>query len=208
MRIEGIAKKDEKNVKITLDNGDTLYLAYDVFFKNGLKKNDEISESRFSFLTCENQKFYLKQKAFRYLGRRLHSAYELKLKLRQKGYSLDLIDQIIDELINSNYVNDNEFALLFAEENIKNKLWGRRKLEAELFKKGIDRNIVSHVVREKFSGGDELSMALELGRKKVRSLSSRGFETEKIKTRLISFLLTKGYDYEISSRTVEILIAE
>jgi regulatory protein len=208
MRIESIEKKDEKNVTITLDNGERLYLAYDVFLKNGLKKNDEISESRFSILTAENQKFHLKQRAFRYLGRRLHSAYELKLKLRQKGYSLELIDQVIDELINSNYINDYEFALLFTEENIKNKFWGRKKLEAELFKKGINRSIVSLVTGEKFSAGDELNQALELGRKKIKSLSSRGIESGKIKTKLISFLLTKGYDYEISSRTVEILIDE
>jgi hypothetical protein len=61
MRIDGIEKKNEKNVTITFENGERLYLAYDVFLKNGLKKNDEFSESRFSFLVEENQLFHLKQ---------------------------------------------------------------------------------------------------------------------------------------------------
>jgi regulatory protein len=204
MRIDGIEKKDEKNVTITFENGERLYLAYDVFLKNGLKKNDEFSESRFSFLVEENQLFHLKQKAFRYLGRRLHSSYELKLKLKRKGYKQELIEQVIEELINGNYVNDYEFASLFADENIGNKLWGRKKLEAELFKKGIDRNIISQIINEKFSTGSELDQALELGRKKIKSLLSRGIDNEKLKIRLVSFLLTKGYDYEISRRTAEI----
>jgi len=208
MRIERIEKKDEKNVAITLDNGEKLYLAYDIFLKNGLKKNDEISESRFLLLVEENQKFHLKQKAFRYLGRRLHSSYELKIKLRQKGYKQELIEQVISELGDSNYLNDYEFASLYADENIRNKLWGKKKLEAELFKKGIDRNIISKIVGEKCESGDELEQALELGRKKIKTLLSRGIETEKLKTKLISFLLTKGYDYENSKRAADVLITE
>jgi regulatory protein len=205
MRIERIEKKNDKDVTITLDDGEKLFLSYDIFLKNGLKKNDEISESRFSFLIEENQKFHLKQKAFRYLGRRLHSSYELKLKLKQKGYRQELIELIIAELINSNYINDYEFASLFAEENIRNKLWGRKKLEAELFRKGIDRSIISKVTDEKFYNGDELSAAMELGRKKIKSLSSRGIENEKLKTKLVSFLLTKGYEYDTCRRVIEIL---
>ncbi|MGD1008496.1 MAG: regulatory protein RecX [Ignavibacteriaceae bacterium] len=208
MRIDGIEKKNEKNVTITFENGERLYLAYDVFLKNGLKKNDEFSESRFSFLVEENQLFHLKQKAFHYLGRRLHSSYELKLKLKRKGYKQELIEQVIEELINGNYVNDYEFASLFADENIGNKLWGRKKLEAELFKKGIDRNIISQIINEKFSTGSELDQALELGRKKIKSLLSRGIDNGKLKIRLVSFLQTKGYDYEISRRTAEILLEE
>jgi len=208
MRIDRIEKKDEKNVTITFDNGEKLYLAYDIFLKNGLKKNDEISESRFSILIEENQKFHLKQKAFTYLGRRLHSSYELKVKLRQKGYNQVFIDDVVNELKDSKYVNDYEFASLYADENIRNKLWGRKKLEAELFKKGIDRSIISQIVDEKFSPGDEYEQALELGKKKIKSLLSRGIDNEKLRTKLISFLLTKGYDYEVSRRVVESLVLD
>lgn len=208
MRIERIEKKDEKNVTITLDNGEKLYLAYDIFLKNGLRKNEELSESRFSLLVEENQKFHLKQKAFRYLGRRLHSSYELKIKLRQKGYRQDFIEQVIDELAKSNYLNDYEFASQYADENIRNKMWGKKKLEAELFKKGVDRNIISRVVSEKYSSGDEYEQALELAGKKIKTLLSRGTENEKLKVKLISFLMTKGYEYEICRRAADNLISD
>jgi regulatory protein len=206
MRIEKIEKKDERNVTITFEDGEKLYLAYDIFLKNGLRKNEEISESRFALLIEENQKFHLKQKAFTYLGRRLHSAYELKIKLRQKGYNPDFIAQVVDELKSGKYVNDYEFASLYADENIRNKLWGRKKLESELFKKGIDREIIARVADEKFSSGSELDKALELGRKKLKSLQSRKIDNEKLKTKLISFLMTKGYDYDVCRRAIETLI--
>ncbi|MDR3626233.1 MAG: RecX family transcriptional regulator [Ignavibacteriaceae bacterium] len=208
MRIEKIEKKDERNVTITFEDGEKLYLAYDIFLKNGLRKNEEISESRFALLIEENQKFHLKQKAFTYLGRRLHSAYELKIKLRQKGYNPDFIAQVVDELKSGKYVNDYEFASLYADENIRNKLWGRKKLEAELFKKGIDRNIIAQVADEKFPAGSEFDKALELGGKKIKSLKSRGMDNEKLRTKLISFLITKGYDYDVCRRVTDTLIGD
>jgi regulatory protein len=208
MKIVKIAVKREKDVTILFDNDEKLFLSYEIFLKNGLRKNDDISESRFLSIVEENQKYYLKQKAFRYLGRRLHSTYEMKLKLRQKSYKQELIEQIIGELKHDNYLNDYEFALMFTEENIKNKHWGRKKLEAELFRKGVDRGIVSQIVDKKYTPGNEFDNAVETGRKKLKSLLSRNIDKNKLESKLYSFLLTKGYDYEICRRVIESLVRE
>ena len=208
MRIIRVAKKDEKNVIIYFDNEEKLFLTYAIFLKNGLKKNDEISESRFSLLIEENQKYHLKQKAFQLLGRRHHSSFELKVKLKQKGYNENIIVEIINDLKTNGYLNDYEFALLFSDENIKNKFWGKKKVEAELFKRGIDRNIISQVIDEKFPSNGEINNAVELGKKKLKSLLTRKIEKEKVRTKLYSFLISKGYDYEICKRVIEILMPE
>ena len=86
MLVEKIVKKDSKNVVVHFNNDEAIILALDVFSQSGLKKNDEISDDRFSFLIRENKLFYIKQRAFRFLGRRPHSASELRVKLMQKGY--------------------------------------------------------------------------------------------------------------------------
>lgn len=208
MIIVRVVKKDEKNVVVFFDNEEKLFLSYEIFLKNGLKKNDEISESRFSLLIEENQKFHLRQKAFRLLGRRHHSSFELKVKLKQKGYNENFINEIINDLKLNGYLNDYQFALVYAEENIKNKYWGKKKVEAELFKRGIKRNIIAQVVEEKFPSSDDLSNAVELGKKKLNSLLTRKIENQKIRTKLYSFLLSKGYDYEICKKVIEVLISE
>jgi regulatory protein len=206
MRIEKVLKKDEKNVTLILDNNEKLFLSYEVYLKSGLRKNEEISDSRFSILIEENQLFHIRQKAFRLLGRRQHSAFELKLKLKQKRYNEQLIDRVINQLRNSNYLNDLEFAKTFTEENIKNKLWGQRKIEAELIKKGIDREIITQIINEKFSDSDQFDNAIELARKKYKSLLDRNTNKEKIKSKLISFLLSRGYNYDTVKKVAETII--
>ncbi len=208
MKIDKVVKKDEKNVVIFFDNEEKLIIAYEVFLKNGLRKNDEVSESRFSFLIEQNQIYFLKQKALHLLGRRHHSSHELKIKLRQKGYKPEFIEQIVTELNSKGLLNDYEFAMSFSEENIKNKFWGKKKVESELFKKGIDREIISRVIQEKFPEGNELDNALALGRKKMKLIRMRKIDPDKLRSKLYSFLLSKGYDYEICKRAVEILAEE
>jgi len=208
MIIEKVVKKDDRNVIIFFDNDEKLIIAYEIFLQNGLKKNDEVSESRFSFLIEQNQIYFLKQRAFHLLGRRHHSSYELKLKLRQKGYKTEYIEQVVEELNTKGLLNDYEFASSFCEENIRTKFWGKKKVESELYKRGITREIIYRVIEEKFTSGNELDNALELGRKKLKIIRTRKIDSDKVRTKLYSFLLSKGYDYDVCKKAVEILTVE
>jgi regulatory protein len=208
MKIISIERKDERTRIIHLDNNEILFLSNEVFIKNGLRKNDEISEVLFNSLIRENKLFYLKQKAFKLLGRRLHSEKELRTKLNQKGYEKDLIDVVIEELHSKNYLNDYEFAKQFAEENIKNKLWGQIKIESELVKKGVKREIISEVLKDKFFDGNSLESAVILVNKKLKTFLGKKIDDKKLKLKLLSFLISRGYDYETSRRAVEHFIIE
>jgi regulatory protein len=206
MKIERIVKKNNRDIIILFDNGEDLFLSKEILLKSGLRKNDELSEENISSLIEENKKFYIKQAAFRYLGKRIHSTDELKLKLRQKKYDGALIDSVISDLKNSNYLDDCDFASRFADEKIKTKSWGRLKIESELRKKGISSQIISEALENKFLRGSEIDSAKELAAKKIKILSGRGLEKEKIKEKLFSFLYSRGYDYETSKETVDSLL--
>jgi regulatory protein len=203
MIIERIEKKDSINVIVHLDNNQKLYLAYEVLLKNGLRKGSDISESHFDILVKENQKFFIKQKAFTLLGKRLHSVYELRTKLRQKKYDNDLISLTIDDLIKGDYLNDTKFAEMYSDEKLRLKLWGKTKLKSELFKKGIPAQIITEVLDEKFPGSsEELDNALSLAVKKYNSLKNRNMEHQKLVQRLYTFLISKGYSYDIAKQAV------
>ena len=203
MKIDKIVRKDDRSVTVHLDNDDVLFLANEIFLKNGLRKGDDISEGLFSSLIKENRIFHLKQKAFRYLGRRPHSVNELRLKLRHKDYDNDLINEVIGELTAKNYLNDYDFAIQFADENIKNKLWGEAKVKAELMKKGIDGKVIDRVLSEKFSERDVLGNAVILLKKKFKTIDKNKLGDQKTKFKLASFLANKGYDYDIIRQAID-----
>ncbi|MFZ0454702.1 MAG: RecX family transcriptional regulator [Ignavibacteriaceae bacterium] len=171
-----------------------------------MRKDDDISEIQIESLIKDNQRFAVKQRAFRYLGRRLLSENELRLKLKLKKYDENIIDEIIEDLKEKDYLNDMEFANVFSSENIRNKSWGKNKVKAELMRRGVDNEIISQVLLEKFPEGNDLNNAIELAQKKYLLLSRRILEQKKIKEKIISFLFSKGYDYEVSREAFEKII--
>jgi regulatory protein len=208
MVIGRIEKKDNTNVIIYLDNGEKIYLSYEVMLKNGLRKGVEISESHFHLLITENQKFFIKKKAYDYLGKRIHSAYELRTKLLRKKYDSDLINDILDDLRKGSYLDDSKFAEIFIEEKLRLKSWGRTKLKSELAKRGVAADIIAAVLLEKFPAElEEFELAFQLGEKKYLSLKNRHLEQRKLIQKIYSFLMAKGYSFDVSKKVVERILS-
>ena len=208
MKIEKVTKKDGNTVIVQLDDGQKMFLSYEVFLKNGLRKNDEISDGRFSSLITENQLYHIKQRALRYLGRRHHSVSELRIKLRQKSYDAGLINSVIEELKEKKFLDDKNFAVLFTEENLSVKKWGKNKLRSELLKRGITREIIDEVLAAHLGSDEQTENAEDLARKKYKSLASRKYDKDKLRVKLLTFLSSRGYDYDVSKIAVEKIIGE
>lgn len=206
MKIERVVKKDDENVIVYLDNQEKLYLSYEVFLQNRLSKDMEISEDGFSFLIRENQKYFIKKKAFAFLGRRLHSYNELRLKLLRKKYDNNLITETLNYLQEKNYLNDYEFGKQYTEEKVRLKSWGKNKIKSELFRKGVSAEIIDKILSD---GGFSLQEnALALAEKKLKILSGRNYERRVLSSKLYNFLASRGYEYDIIREVIRKLIDE
>lgn len=195
MRVSRIVKKGKSDVTVHFDDDTNLFLAVEVFLKSGLKKYDEISDDRFTFLIEENKKFHIRQKAFRLLGRRQHSAVELRNKLWGKDYDRKLIDEVLKNLKESGYIDDKEFIRAFAAEKSKVKNWSIRRIKGELLKRGLDLRSIDEVL-EVQNTELEIANAMGAAKKKYESLKKRNLEPREMKNKLSTFLLSRGFDYE------------
>ena len=208
MKIERVSRKDEKNVSVYFDNGERLILSEDTFYNSGLRKGDEISEDRFSFFIEQNILYHIKQRAFSYLARRFHSERELLIKLKQKSYEERLIKLVLNELREKSFIDDQVFANHFIEEKLKKKRWGKNKIRAALFSKGVSASIIDEVLKSFDSEEDQNEAAIGLVQKKYENLKKRETDNRKLKQKLIAFLLSRGFEYEISVEVVSKIIKQ
>ncbi|MDT3696533.1 MAG: regulatory protein RecX [Ignavibacterium sp.] len=206
MRIISIRKKDDENVVIKFDDSQQLIISVDTLFKSGLKKDDEISEDRFAFLIESNISYYIKKKALSFLARRAHTEKELFLKLKAKSYDEGLIKSVIKELRNLSFIDDREFAVQFVNEKSFRNKWGRLKIKSALISRGINHKIIDQVLSASRLKELESQQINELAVKKYSILKKRETDEKKIFQKLISFLLSKGYDYDSASNTVKKII--
>ena len=206
MKIDRVSRKDEKNVSVYFDNGERLILSEDTFYSSGLRKGDEISEDRFSFFIEQNILYHIKQRALSFLARRFHSERELLIKLKSKSYEERLIKNVLNDLREKSFINDQVFANHFIDEKLKKKRWGKNKIKAALFSKGVSASIIDEGLKSFDSEIDQNEAAFGLAQKKFEKLKLRESDDRKLKQKIISFLLSRGFDYEVSSEVVNKII--
>jgi len=202
MIVERIVSKDDEKATVFFDNGEKIILHKDVLYQSGLRKGDEISSDRFSFLNNQENFYLIKQKAFRLLQRRIHTSRELYIKLRQKFSDDLLIKNCLTELQQKGFINDKEFALAFISEKQKSKKWSKAKLRSELIKRGVSSEIISEVLNQTFNNEREIESAKELAEKKLSQIIKKENDKRKVYQKIMMYLQSKGYDYEMSSEVV------
>lgn len=162
-----------------------------------LTNGQEISEDEL----LELQRCIDSRRAFNYavalLTKRAHSEREILDKLKLKGIT-EGVDQAVEKLKRLGYINDEHFAELYTNELINVKKYGRRRVEQELYRKGIDRELIASAVENADFSEDRLIELIK--RKYMRFLSD-----EKGVKRTVDSLLRLGYSYsEIRSALTEI----
>ena len=120
---------------------------------------------------------------------------QLRDKLVQGEYRKEAIEEAIGYVKSYGYVDDRKYAEDFITYHMEKK--SRKKMELDLYRKGIDRKIVQEIwerLSEEGEEPDELSIARELLRKKNFDPEMAG---NKEKQKMSAFLYRKGFDIGI-----------
>ncbi len=133
-----------------------------------------------------------KQKAYRYLALRPRSEKEVAKKLKEKGFSTAIIQETLAKLGDLKYINDNSFSCQWARHLAVNKLWGNRKIIADLQEKGIDKETLTaalETARQEMSEEEAVGL---LVKKKAAGRKS-GPPDIKEKKKIFQSLLGRGF---------------
>lgn len=174
-------------IHISIDGEYRLTVDEMYFVSLYLKDGQEITDEEYDELesTVNMRRAY--NCAVALLSRRDHSEKELMRKLKEKGYA-EGSEEAVAKLKSSGYVDDERFCRLFASELVRLKGYGKRRIEQELYLKGVSRDIISAVLEEISFDNDKLS---DIIRRKYLSKMT----DEKGKQRAINALMRLGYSY-------------
>jgi len=153
-------------------------------------------------LPSVNQDLFLKSRnyAYKLLARRPRTVKELQDKLLAREVPPEILARVIAELKTSNYLNDEAYARSWAQNRLRSKGYGPRRVEQELFHKGIPREILERVIPEIYREVDLVELAREALRKK-----GKGPDRDiKARRRLSSYLWRKGFPEDVIREALEL----
>ena len=188
-------RKNPKRVNISIDDEFAFGLYRELLADHGIYKGQILTiEQQQSLIDADNlirAKFVILD----YLSYQQRTESEVREKLRSKDFSDNVIEQVIERFKELNYINDVDYAQLFATTRLKSKGYGPRRIQNDLRKKGIDRKIISETIEELKEKEDPFEAAKLQGEKRWQRLQKEPDKRKRIK-KLNDFLLRRGFDFD------------
>lgn len=160
-----------RGCEITLSDGSSFFIPSSLADRHFLTCGAILTPGEAEHLRREGDFLLAKQRGLDLLSRRDHSCSELKLKLTQKGFSIEGIRRVIDDFLRLGYLDDRRFAESWLESRLRRHPEGRSLLLAGLAKKGVSRQVAADVLAELHTEEDADQAFLQAADKLLRKRS-------------------------------------
>ena len=207
-----VQKKNPHRFNIYLDGQFAFGADEDLVVEYRLIKDKVIDQVLLDKLLFEAEVGKLMERMYALFNKRARSEKEIRDYFRIKNYELRIknkelisdlvIEQVIKKLNQKSLLNDEEFAKAWVLSRSKKK--GIQAVKSELYKKGIDKEIIEEAVGFQSSAIRQNQTAEELLIKRLPRWQDLPYMDRKKKA--FEFLLRRGFEYELVKEVVEKLL--
>lgn len=122
-----------------------------------------------------------------------------------RGWGVDepAQEEVLRKLIGQRFIDDVRFAEAFVREKVNLSGWGAYKIRAALSRKGIDRATIERALAEVDPAQNAERLRQQLARKMRSVKAATAYE---LRTKLMRYGLSLGFDYESVSEAVGAMI--
>ena len=135
-------------------------------------------------------------KIINYCNYRDRSTKEIKIKLLDLNYSIEIIDSAISQAIELKIVDNFRFSKSFSRGKNQKNRWGKIKIAYELKNKGLNDKEITFGLE---SIGEKTYYKILMKSIEVYKRKSKNFE----KNKLIKHLINKGYETSLVINTIK-----
>lgn len=132
--------------------------------------------------------------ALRFLALKGRTEKEVEEYLKAKGFADPIVKEVVERLKGWGYLDDKKAVREWARGKMERSLWGRRRLNAEMRKRGLDEELASEIVEELFQGVEEVQIAQ---RAAERYLRAQRKQTTTLWGKLGAYLARKGFPVDV-----------
>lgn len=185
--------KDKTRCNVYVDGVFYCGIKLEVAIKYRLKTGMEIEKSRLDEIQLETEKSQALDKAMTHLSASMKTKKQIRDFLSKKGYTDAVINFVLGRLESYKFVDDYAYCRAYVK-SVKGK--GKRALEADLIRRGAEKQAIQSALDETEEDGSEAVRVLEK--------YLRGKEINKQNLyKGMKYLLSKGFGYDTAKSALE-----
>ena len=196
MEITDIAPLDKKRRKVYIDGQYAFPLYMSELRKYNIEAGAVLEENVYDAI-CSLLMRRVRERILYLIADYDRSEQNIRQKISMAGYRGSFVDDAIDSLKEYGYIDDLRFARYYAESMRDTKGRSAFAISRSLYEKGISRDVIDTVMGE---------LDIDEDAQILKALSSRGYNEDNIRQiddkerqKLISFLMRKGFSYDLIS---------
>ena len=177
-----------KKIHLLIDGEYQITTDIDFWAENFIKDSTDISEDEWQKLVAKINYKKAINKCYDLLSRRDHSVKELRTKLVRTADE-NSADKAIEKMLELGYLDDEKYARTLINHLVNTKKMSVSFIKQEMFKRGIDSDIISQCLEE--IEIDSVDNIVDLILTKYQNKLSKDDGTEKV----VAALMRKGFSY-------------
>jgi len=201
-----IQKNHPSRLSIFLDGKFYCGVSEEVTVRHQLKKGTIVDENELKELLHDEEFSNAKKYVYNILARRMYSSSEIQKKLKEQGYTDEIINDVISMMERYGYVDDKTFAEEWVQSRTQNKPKGKIVIRRELKGKGIEEDTIDEVLDQVIDESKQTDLLLDMARRKARSYKNDDLISAKRK--LQGYLIRRGFDFETVRNVVDKVLKE
>ncbi len=197
MEVLSLVKLTKGRAKICLAGGADFVLYKKEYESYGIEEGAELSEADYQEIVREILIPRCKKRAMHLLEKQDRSEKNLRDKLKEGGYSEDIIDVAIDYINSYGYLDDARMAashIRFYQDSRS-----KQRLRQDLMNKGVSSEVIDRVLEEEYTGSEEELIKRLLEKKKYDPDTA----TYEDRGKIYRFLASKGFSSESINRVLK-----
>ncbi len=189
-----IQKNNKPRANVYIDGEFAFGLEMLTVMKLGLKIGREVSEEQLAQAVFDSEKSVAFERAVNYLSRCMKTCKQMREYLTGKGYSPDVVSNVVDRLKELKYLDDETYARLYVEQNSQSK--GEYRLKQELSVKGISKALIDKYCVQ--DGERSVNAAAQLAVKYMKGKPSDVKTLQKLQR----YLISRGYGFDTVNQVI------
>lgn len=157
-----------------------------------LKVGQKLDSKELDVIKSLESKTRTRDQALILLSYRQRSRSELSQRLKEKGHGQRVIESLLDEFESKGYINDLEFAKMYATHLVENKMNGKIAVRNKFFQHNIPDHILNPIIDKLYVSNPPLDLVKSIIEKRLQMRK----RTPKEKTRLVNLLKRKGFVWD------------
>lgn len=137
------------------------------------------------------------------LGLSMRTQGEIEFKMKMRGYTAEVIEQVIEKLLADKYINDNEYAEVYIRNFKDYQTYGLFMIKKKMMERRLAPALIESKLSELFTEEDELVVAKRYAKKTFAKLADIKKLPYEEKQKFLRKLLSRGVRINVATKLTE-----